>query len=921
MLSVFATSQAMRKRQNRYATQTNIQNNFLHKAVLQGNMTLIEKHSNLISTKNARGQTALHLVMLLKRNLPKVFDVLMGIMKEKCSYAEKAKLVNTLDNRGLTVLHIAISKGYGEIVKSLIDVGADITVLDSDGKTVLHRVLWSTTIKEKEKRELINRMLKDISNKDKYEKLYKNYSLRKKLFLNKLGNHGIGNSRTAISLAISKGYGEIVKSLIDAGSDVTILDSDETTILHTVLFRTALEEAAREELIGYILKDIRNKDKYEKLYKNYSLRKKLFLNKLGKSLGGNVMTALHLAISQGYVGITNALIEAGADVTFANSSGQTALHIALLTPNLNQEQKWELINKIVEDIRNKDKYEKLYKNYSLRRKQFLNKLGKTNHGSHSTALNLAISQGYTEIAKTLIAQEGLDATLVESTGQTVLHKALWTTKLKESEKEELIKIVINNINDEDKMVLNKLGKDNHSNSDTVLNIAVSQGYTEIAKAFIDKGVDITLEDSNGQTVLHRALWTTKLKEREKEELIKIVINNINDEDKMVLNKRGKDNHGNSDTALNLAVSQGYTEIAKALIDKGVDITLEDSNGQTVLHKALWTTKLKESEKEKLIKIVINNINDEDKIVLNKVGKDNHGNSDTVLNIAVSQGYTEIAKALIDKGADITLEDSDGQTVLHKVLWTTKLKESEKEELIKIVINNINDEDKTVLNKRGKDKYGNSVTALSLAVSQGYIEIAKLLIDKGADVTLEDSDGHTPLVRSIISNNAEIFYYLLETKELNLDQIDKKKYRTPLQWIVRFVEGSVVKINNPNACRLSLKDAKEMIIELLKRWASLTIQDAEGFNVLHQIILRGEHALLKTILEHESGYNDLLEAFEAKSAMGQTPLELILRNKIKKNKKDVIDILLKARNEDNLTLRDQAQYVKKWNIIRELKSLK
>ncbi len=72
-----------------------------------------------------------------------------------------------------------------------------------------------------------------------------------------------------------------------------------------------------------------------------------------------------------------------------------------------------------------------------------------------------------------------------------------------------------------------------------------------------------------------------------------------------------------------------------------------------------------------------------------------------------EGYIDIAKILIKRGADINI----------------------------------------------KDKFGRST--LILASSEGYDELVKFLIDSGADVNLKDVEGWTALMWALKENNVEI----------------------------------------------------------------------------------------------------------------------------------------------------------------------
>ena len=76
---------------------------------------------------------------------------------------------------------------------------------------------------------------------------------------------------------------------------------------------------------------------------------------------------------------------------------------------------------------------------------------------------------------------------------------------------------------------------------------------------------------------------------------------------------------------------------RSMVEKGVDVNAKDSNNQTALHAVLMSEALKETEKVKLIHCFVENGAD---VNVQK-------NSRTALLDAVSEGDTEVAKALID----------------------------------------------------------------------------------------------------------------------------------------------------------------------------------------------------------------------------------------------------------------------------------
>lgn len=103
--------------------------------------------------------------------------------------------------------------------------------------------------------------------------------------------------------------------------------------------------------------------------------------------------------------------------------------------------------------------------------------------------------------------------------------------------------------------------------------------------------------------------------------------------------------------------------------------------------------------------------------------------ETRLHWAVENGYTEIVKALIAKGADINTKDIYGQTPLHLATRNGHT------EIVKALLDASAD-------VHMKNIYGQ--TPLHFATRNGYTEIAKALIAKGADVHTKNIYGETPL---------------------------------------------------------------------------------------------------------------------------------------------------------------------------------
>ena len=145
---------------------------------------------------------------------------------------------------------------------------------------------------------------------------------------------------------------------------------------------------------------------------------------------------------------------------------------------------------------------------------------------------------------------------------------------------------------------------------------------------------------------------------------------------------------------------------------------------------------------------------------------------TPLHLAVLTNQVEIARRLIVGGADIEIQDCNGDTPLHiacrlgdlqmvKVLLAPiELKETQHNEY-RIPVRNIPQN----LDIRNSNGY----TCLHEAVLNGHLDITKVLISKGDNVnTKECKCGATVLHMAIDRGDIQMVSYLLSKRETNID---------------------------------------------------------------------------------------------------------------------------------------------------------
>lgn len=127
-----------------------------------------------------------------------------------------------------------------------------------------------------------------------------------------------------------------------------------------------------------------------------------------------------------------------------------------------------------------------------------------------------------------------------------------------------------------------------------------------------------------------------------------------------------------------------------------------------------------------------------------------------LHIAIMANSLNIARLLIEKGADPNIKTEDGTSPLHVAIAKGNL------EIVKLLIEYGAD-----VNSRKDD----GVTPLHSAAWFGQIDIAKLLIDHGADVNAQNEDGNTLLHTAVFKDKKEMVeLILINGADLNIKNI-------------------------------------------------------------------------------------------------------------------------------------------------------
>jgi ankyrin repeat protein len=147
---------------------------------------------------------------------------------------------------------------------------------------------------------------------------------------------------------------------------------------------------------------------------------------------------------------------------------------------------------------------------------------------------------------------------------------------------------------------------------------------------------------------------------------------------------------------------------------------------------------------------------------------------TPLNLAVELGFADIARLLVERGADVNLADQENWSPLHHAADSGDL------ETARLLI-----EKGATLNSATQVQKNFLVggwTPLHLASLKGHALLVDLLLDHGAEVDSRDGAQRTPLILSAESNNPQIAGLLIK-RGADINAQAMRGY-TPILWGAR-----------------------------------------------------------------------------------------------------------------------------------------
>ncbi|KAK8784758.1 hypothetical protein V5799_008871 [Amblyomma americanum] len=238
-----------------------------------------------------------------------------------------------------------------------------------------------------------------------------------------------------------------------------------------------------------------------------------------------------------------------------------------------------------------------------------------------------------------------------------------------------------------------------------------------------------------------------------------------------------------------------------------------------------------------------------------------------LDLALSSRQESIASTLLNHRADVNATDFKGHTLLHKAI-----ERGDEFSALFLVEHNASVDLAVPLKKE---------TALHMVAgfnashesAGAMVGVAECLLKHGADVNAQDSNGNTPIHRSIEAKNMGVFCLLLESGKANLELRNNEQH-TALGFALHFYDGTyngesfagqladkgasldaVSKITGDSQLHLVARAGNEDAgIFLAQRGAQCNISNNKGETPLHAACQAGLSRLVQTLLEYGADPN-------------------------------------------------------------------
>ena len=610
------------------------------------------------------------------------------------------------------------------------------------------------------------------------------------------------------------------------------------------------------------------------------------------AIGGRYDTPLAAALSRSHIRVAELLLEHGADLEVYGTGGRTPLHTLVLRIDHDNVDSHiagvRLLLKRSVDVNARDEgyqtplhmasrskltqsHTHHHSDYTLGFVQLLLEHGadvNARDNVHHTPLLLAIKHSSSKIARFLL-EHGADPHLVYEEGKTLLH-------LLQDLQLGLPGSGWGSIWREDHLVFAQLllehgadvnARDNFHN--TPLLLAVRDESSDIAGLLLDHGADPHLVYEDGKTLLHLLLgppgsgWNSAWRE-DHLVFVQLLLEHGAD-------VNARDNVHN--TPLLLAMRHRSPKIAQWLLEHGANPHSVYAEGKTLLHL------LSEPVGSGWGHFWHDNHVAFAQLLLER-GADVNARDNvhrTPLLLAIQDRSPNIARFLLEHGADSNLVYEEGNTLLHLLLgprdfiWGRFLRIDDHCDNRILALAGLLLEHGADVNAQD-DVYK---TPLLLALQRDALDIAKFLLEHGADPNTGNSEGNTPLHTLLLErdneNNNDVLILQLLLKHGADTCARNKDHSTPLDLAPYHGKISIAQVLFDHANGLEGEYPRRhcpSVTHCLKdRNVGANAQDKDHGARLRLACYCGRLSIVQELLNH--GANPKLENFQ-----GENPLHLL-----------------------------------------------
>ncbi|KAJ8382199.1 hypothetical protein SKAU_G00029770 [Synaphobranchus kaupii] len=419
-----------------------------------------------------------------------------------------------------------------------------------------------------------------------------------------------------------------------------------------------------------------------------------------------------------------------------------------------------------------------------------------------------------------------------------------------------------------------------SDSNTSFLRAARAGNIDKVLEYLKGGVDISTCNQNGLNALHLAAKEGHM------DLVQELLDRGSSVDSAT--KKGN-------TALHIASLAGQGEVVKILVKRGAGINSQSQNGFTPLYMAAQENHL-----------------DVVRYLLENGGNQSTATEDgfTPLAIALQQGHNQVVSILLEN-------DTKGKVRLPALHIAARKDDTKSAALLLQNDHNADVQSKMMVNRTTESGF----TPLHIAAHYGNVNVATLLLNRGAAVDFTARNGITPLHVASKRGNTNMVRLLLDRGA----QIDAKTRDglTPLHCAARSGHDPAVELllergapmlartkNGLSPLHMAAQgDHVECVKHLLQHKAPVDDVTLDYLTALHVAAHCGHYRVTKLLLDKRANPN-------ARALNGFTPLHIAC----KKNRVKVMELLVKygasiqAITESGLTPIHVAAFMGHLNIV-------